>query len=657
MEFDGIEFSLSETFIDKYKKRVVNWGPLGQFVYFRTYSRPLPNGKNEAWWQTVKRVVEGCFLLQKRHCKLISTPWNERQAKKSAQEMFKLIFDFKFLPPGRGLWAMGTEFLFKKGSAALNNCAFVTTENLSNDFSAPFVWLMDMSMFGVGVGFDTLGAEDVLFLKEPRVLKSETHTVEDSREGWVEVFKRILDSYTRKDTLPGFFDLSKIRPAGTPILGFGGICPGSQPLQTLIEKTTNLLDHYVSKEKPVDSALIVDLMNIAGEAVVSGGIRRSSEIALGKFDDSEFLELKSPVNIQDNTKARWASNNSIVCSVGQDYSKVAELSAINGEPGYLWLDNARVYGRMVDGINNSDSRAQGVNPCGEQVLESKELCCLVETFPSRHESLEDYKNTLKYAYLYGKSVTLLPTHCERTNAVMFRNRRIGLSQTGVVENINKIGFRNHINWCDEGYKTVREWDNIYSDWLCIPRSIKVTTVKPSGTVSLLPGVTPGVHYPHSEYYIRRVRVNKSSNIWQIMQEAGYKVEPDLYETKNTMIIEFPVHEPNFKIRKDQVSMWQQLELAAQMQAHWSDNSVSVTVTIQPNEVKDLASALSMYESRLKSVSFLPLNPSSVYKQAPYEEITEEYYKEITSKLKSYNLNTTNLEKTEEKFCNNDTCSL
>ncbi|MDX1410156.1 MAG: hypothetical protein R3330_18530, partial [Saprospiraceae bacterium] len=277
-----------------------------------------------------------------------------------------------------------------------------------------------------------------------------------------------------------------------------------------------------------------------------------------------------------------------------------------------------------------------------------------ETFPSRHDTLEEYERTLKYAYLYAKTVTLISTHDPRTNAVMFRNRRIGLSQSGIIEQINKIGFREHIEWCDLGYKTVKEWDQVYSDWLCIPRSRKVTTIKPSGTVSLLPGVTPGIHFPHSEYYIRRVRINKNSELVKIMKEAGYYVTPDAYEKDHTMVVEFPVHEPHFDRRKDEVSIWEQFELAAALQAKWSDNQVSITITVRPEDERDLPKALSMYEKRLKAVSFLPLRGDKVYQQAPYEAISQERYMEMASKIKKVRYDVTE-DRVEDKFCDGDVC--
>jgi len=658
VQFEGIEFSLKERFLDGYKRKRVNWGPLGSFVFNRTYARQLDDGSNERWWQTVRRVVEGCYLIQKRHCRGWSLPWDERQAQKSAQAMYDAIFAFKFLPPGRGLWAMGTEFMFRHGGTCLNNCGFVSTEDLAHDFSGPFTWLAEMSMLGVGVGFDCEGAfgKEIL-LRAPRVAAGENYVIEDSRQGWVAAFRRVLDAFVLKDTLPESFDYSAIRPAGSPIKGFGGVAPGPAPLQKLIERTRLILEEYVKEDKPVDSRLIVDLMNFAGAAVVAGGVRRSAEIAVGRPDDREYVALKTPETVDDERWARWASNNSVFARVGMDYSELAQKSAEFGEPGFIWLENSRAFGRMADGATNADKRVKGTNPCGEQTLESFETCCLVETFPSLHTSLDEYKQTLKYAYLYAKSVTLMATHDPRTNAVMFRNRRIGLSQTGIVESINRVGLREHLRWCDEGYKEVRRWDDVYSDWLCIPRSIKVTTVKPSGTVSLLPGVTPGIHFPHSEHYIRRIRVSKNSDVWEHYQKAGYVVVDDIY-ADNTKVIEFLVKENNFTRGKDDVSIWEQLALAAALQRHWSDNAVSITVTVPQHEAEDLVRALPIYESQLKSVSFLPLRLDNVYGLAPYEAISADEYRARTAKLKNINFDAIeDIDKREERFCDGEVCTI
>ncbi|KKL16879.1 hypothetical protein LCGC14_2491140 [marine sediment metagenome] len=233
MDYKDVSFSLKDTFVQKYKWRQPQWGPLGYFTYKRTYARPLSANKTEEFWQTLKRVVEGCFVIQKQHCHHYYLPWNERRSQRSAQEMFKRMWEFKFLPPGRGLWAMGSDFAFKKGGACLNNCGFVSTKDIGSSLSTPFIWLMDMSLLGVGVGFDTKGAfqDREVFLREPRPTK-DTHVVEDSREGWVAVFKRILDAYDGKDSMPEFFDYSDIRPEGQSSKALGVLLPGLHLLKS-----------------------------------------------------------------------------------------------------------------------------------------------------------------------------------------------------------------------------------------------------------------------------------------------------------------------------------------------------------------------------------------------------------------------------------------
>jgi adenosylcobalamin-dependent ribonucleoside-triphosphate reductase len=297
----------------------------------------------------------------------------------------------------------------------------------------------------------------------------------------------------------------------------------------------------------------------------------------------------------------------------------------------------------------------GVNPCGEIGLPDRATCNLVETFPSRHESFDDFKRTLKYAYLYGKSVTLIPTHCERTNQVIMRQRRIGLSQSGIVEAIKKLGMAVYLKWCDRGYDYLGTLDTEYSNWLCIPRSVKMTTVKPSGSLSLLPGVTPGIHYPHSEYYIRRIRIDSTSPLVKILEKAGYILETSVCGD-NTLIASIPVKSENFIEGKEQISMWKQLELGAKLQYYWSDNSVSQTVTVRPDELSQISSALEFYEDRLKTVSFLPLKDHK-YVQAPYEEITKETYESLVATLRPLKFKRAQVHDSEEKYCDGEGCLL
>jgi len=646
-------FSLSLNFVEEYQGRQPEWGPLGYFTYKRTYARPTEGGRTEEWDETCKRVVEGVYNLQKIHCRTYLLPWNEPKAQKSAQEMFRRMWDFKWLPPGRGLWMMGTDLVYEKGSAALNNCAFASTQAIDVDFAAPFCFLMDMSMLGVGVGGDTRGKGKVR-IQTPRYT-DETYVVGDSREGWVDLIHTVLNSFVGRGSYPTNIDYSEVRPRGTPINGFGGVASGSQPMIDLVENLTNLLTPKDGKSSKISSAQIVDIFNYIGKCVVAGGIRRTAEIMFGEPDDEEFITLKQDKEaLMDR---RWASNNSVFGTVGMDYTEIAKSIAVNGEPGIIWLDNMRRFSRMGKPADNKDMRVMGSNPCSEQSLESFELCCLVETFPANHTSFEDYKRTLKFAYLYAKTVTLVPTHDVRTNAVTQRNRRIGCSQSGIIQAMNKLGRREYLRWCDNGYDYIKDLDTLYSEWLCVGLSKKMTSVKPSGTVSLLTGSTPGIHYPHSEHYIRRIRVQNTSPLVAACEKAGYEVEADAY-SDDTSVVSFPVREEHFVQGKDDVTMWQQFANAVDLQRHWADNQVSITVTFRQDEVKDIKPCLEIYEADLKSISMLPLNDHG-YVQAPYETITGDQYWQMMDKISPLNLASTETHdvSAEDKFCDGGTCTL
>ena len=644
-------FRLSDTFVEPYKDATVPWGPLGYVTFKRTYARRLNEFEEgaegtEEWWQTCRRVVEGMFNMQKEHVIMLGLEWNDAKAQATAKDAYDRLFTLKWTPPGRGLWMMGTKFVEERTAAGLFNCAFRSTRDLGTKGGYLFAWMMDALMVGVGVGFDTEG-EGSITIKEPEYT-NDIHIIDDSREGWVNSVHILLDGFFFGKGVPKL-DYTAIRPEGALIKGFGGTSSGFKPLKELHDNLTDLFSTKIGED--ITSVDIVDVENLIGRCVVAGNVRRSAALAMGNHKDMHYLQMKN-----DQEKLyhhRWGSNNSMVAEVGMDYSWAAKQCQKNGEPGTIWLNNARTRGRFKDGPRDDDLHVMGFNPCVEQQLEDAELCCLVETFPAKHDDLEDYLKTLKIAYLYGKTITLSNTHWPETNAKMLKNRRIGLSQSGVVQAFNKFGRRTLYQWCDDAYDYIKELDDEYSNWLCIPRSVRMTSIKPSGTVSLLNGSTPGIHFSEDEYYIRRIRFSKDSEMLPSLDKAGYRMEEDEY-SPNTMVVEFPVHEPYFVKSKRDVSMWEQLEIAAQYQYYWADNSVSVTVTFLPGEADQIKSALEMYETRLKAVSFLRYEATG-YKQAPYEAITQkEYEKRIKSVTPLQRIKDT-AGGEGEKFCTNDTC--
>jgi adenosylcobalamin-dependent ribonucleoside-triphosphate reductase len=648
----NMDFKLSENFLSLYKDKEPNWGPMGEFVYLRTYSRRIEDeNRNERWWETVRRVIEGTYSIQKEHCTALRLVWDTSKAHRSAEKMYDKIFNFKFLPPGRGLWMMGTDFVKNKGSAALVNCSFISSEDIDVRGSFIYTWIMDALMLGVGAGLDTKGAGKIL-VKEPK--KDGVFVIEDCRESWVESLGILLDAFFHGKRLPTF-DYSKIRPYGTPIKGFGGTASGPEPLKKMHENLVELLSSRIGQR--LSSVDLVDIENIISVCVIAGNVRRSAAVCIGNAEDKEYVTMKDfnlhPKELQDH---RWSSNNSVFAKVGEtDYSQFVDSLALNGEPGIVWLENMQKYSRTISLPDWKDYDAKGPNACGEITLCSTEICNLCETFPSLHDSYAEYKETLKYAYLYAKTVTLVPTHWPETNAIILKNRRIGLSQSGIIDAFVKHGRRTMLQWSNDGYSYVEELDKIYSDWLCIPRSRKMTTVKPSGTVSILPGVSPGIHYPHAQYYIRRVRLAKDSPLVSIMIRAGYHVEDDVTST-DTKVVSFPIYEPLFDKKKADVSMWEQIKNVVDYQRFWADNNVSVTITFKPEEKNDIVRVLECYEDSLKTISFLPIKNHG-YKQAPYEEIDKTTYETMLSKISKVDFSGLNTIPIGSKMCDGDSCTL
>jgi len=540
--------------------------------------------------------------------------------------------------------------------AALNNCAFVSTKTIKEDYSKPFCFLMDASMLGVGVGFDTKGAGEIIVKGIDIKRDEQNFQIPDTREGWVESLQLLLESYFHGQG-EVVFDYSLIRLAGEPIKGFGGVSSGPEPLEEVHESIRQVLEGNTGQ--PITITTIVDIMNLIGKCVVAGNVRRTAEIVFGDADSEEYLDLKNYKVNPHRDQYGWTSNNSIFAELGMDYTEVSKRIVDNGEPGLAWLDNMRHYSRMKNGGDNKDHRVMGGNPCLEQSLESYELCCLVETFPDNHDDLEDYKRTLKYAYLYAKTVTLGRTHWSDTNRVMLRNRRIGCSVSGVAQFITNRGLNEFRDWLEGGYDTIQEWDKMYSDWFAIPRSIKTTSVKPSGTVSLLAGATPGLHYPESRFYTRRIRLSINSELVEPLKKAGYKIEPAFGSEDSTLVAEVPVDVGEGIRTAAELSIWEQFSLAAFLQRHWADNQVSCTVTFDPEtEGKEIPFVLNYFQYHLKGISLLPRHDYGAYPQMPYEAIEEKEYNKQVKKLGKLTFGVIKNEEAEvDKFCNNDSCEI
>jgi ribonucleoside-triphosphate reductase len=549
-------------------------------------------------------------------------------------------------------------------------------------------------MLGVGMGFDVKGAGKVRIRADVRV-GPDVHRVADSREGWYEALRVVLNAYVGRGTLPTF-DFTGVRPAGSRITTFGGEASGPEPLSRMLHSVSALL--RARGGKYITSGDITDVMNMVGVCVVSGNVRRSAEIALGSPDDAEFVALKDPaslnaltarvatvrdtrgtfdaetntlleqeyeelqaeINVHPLVTHRWASNNTVLCGLGQRYDALARMTIENGEPGYGWPEVFRGWGRLCDPPTHADEKAEGFNPCGEQTLWDGELCCLVETFPTNHLDangrfdLADFQRTCQFAFLYAKVVTCIPTHRPKTNAVMSRNRRVGLSMAGVFELYDKIGMSECVRAWDETYRYIRALDRDYSGWMGVPESIKVTSVKPGGTVPLLWGIEGGMKLPMSPHYFRTIRIADTSNLLPRLRAAGYKIEPAEREP-NTVVAYFPVADTRHARFAGAVSLWEQAALFTALQRYWSDNMVSATLMFEPHERADVARVLDVYEGQWKAVSFLPRDDHG-FPQAPYIPSEERTVLGAIEALRPLDLtHLASAHEQDEKWCSGGVC--
>ena len=500
----------------------------GRVVYQRTYARG-----NETWPETVERVVSGVMSVYLDHQPQADRLYLDRQARRLAEAIYRM----EFLPAGRGLWAMGTELVYQRGSAFLYNCAARWVREPCEDFA----WIMDMLMCGCGVGIRIDRLQVVA--RRPRESESQpTFVVPDSRQGWVEALYKLLNAYfpDRHGQYGQLYtyDFSAIRAKGTPLKHFGGTASGPGPLQELLKMTEESLIKYANGEI-TSIRFAADVSNFIGVCVVSGNIRRSSEILLCGVDSphvEEFLNLKNYQLYPERAGYGWLSNNSLVLDQNSDFERylpiIAERIGKEGEPGFINLQNIQKYGRLGE---RSVDKADLCNPCGEICLEHSEVCNLVEVMLPRlitdgRLDVGRYLEVLELAHFYAKTTSLIPTHHRSTNAVVERNRRLGVSLSGITQAVAQTGLTSFISALKRGYRHLQACDVLLSNQLGVNPSIRLTTVKPSGTISQLAGVSPGIHFPIARYFIRRMRESVNTSLAQELIKAGVPYEPSYYRT-------------------------------------------------------------------------------------------------------------------------------
>lgn len=599
---------------------------VGYITYKRTYARRLdetnPNSPTEEFEDTVNRVIAST-----------NNQLNVGFTDDEKARLRKYLMELKGTVAGRFLWQMGTETVERLGLASLQNCAFTVI----NEPVRPFTWAMDMLMLGSGVGYniqrkniDKLPEVNSQFSRPVRVDSNDADfIVPDSREGWVQLLGKTLKAAFLSDKKPTFtYSTVLVRGKGSTIKGFGGTASGPEDLCWGIEKISEVLEKRAGKKlRPIDA---LDVMNIIGAVVVAGNVRRSAQIAIGDPDDVEYL-LAKRWDMGNIPSWRAMSNNSVVCNDIKDLHEYFwDGYEGKGEPyGFINLRLSRKMGRLGD-TNYPDPDVEGYNPCAEQSLAAYETCCLAEVYLPNVTSKEELIDICQLLYRINKHSLSLPCHLDETADIVHKNMRMGIGVTGVLQ-----ATEEQKSWLSPTYEELRAFDKTYSAEHGFPESIKLTTVKPSGTLSLLPGVTPGCHPAYAQYMIRRIRISADHALVNVCREHGYPVEYqqnfDGSEDHSTVVVSFPFAYPEGTVLANQMTAISQLETVKWLQEVWSDNSVSCTVYYRKEELPEIKKYLAKnYKNNHKSLSFL-LHSDHGFKQAPYEEITKEAYDALVSK--------------------------
>jgi ribonucleoside-triphosphate reductase len=587
------------------------WGfnGLGELVYLRTYSRPLSEGeRNETWPETVERVIRGTRDI------------NSRLTSEEEAKLANHIHALRCSVSGRALWQLGTPMVAQFGQDSLLNCYFTKIDSVDD-----LVWLMGRLMVGGGVGFsiERISVFNLPLVRGANVEHLLTNDadfiVPDSRQGWGELLRRAIEAaFEGKDFS---YSTVLVRAAGTPLKTFGGTASGAVALTAGIEDIMAVLNARAGKK--LRTTDVLDIANIIGRVVVAGSARRSAQIAIGDPDDLAFLRAK-----------RWASgsipawransNNTIVANEYEEIPAQFWDNFDGGSEPYGLFNRGltRAQGRL--GERRADNSVIGVNPCAEIGLAHREACNLATVFLPNIRSYEELVEVTQLLYKVQKATALLPHPDPSTQAIVHKNLRLGQSLTGILQ-----ASEEQRSWVSPAYEALRAFDTAWSKEIGVRESVRLTAVQPSGTLSLLPGVTPGIHGAYARHYIRRVRFGANDPLVEVCRERGYPVMYDVgldgREDHSRFVVEFPAQAPEGTPLASEMSAIDQLTWVTWAQRNWADNMVSVTVTYKDEELPAIREWLAEhYDREIKSVSFLRYSEHG-FKLAPYEPIDEAEY--------------------------------
>jgi len=593
--------------------------PYSEFIYYRSYSRWIPSeNRRETWIETVDRYVN--FMRQNLADKLTEQEYTDIR---------NAILNQEVMPSMRLFWSAGEAA--SKTNTTVFNCSFTTVSSIRD-----FCDILYILMCGCGVGFSV---EQQHIHKLPQIEwqkngEVQTHVVDDSKEGWANAFEVGLKCWFSGEDVE--FDFSQVRPNGTRLKTMGGKASGPAPLKSLFSFTRSKI---LSKQgRRLSSLDVHDIVCKIGEIVVTGGVRRSALLSLSDLDDQEMRVAKSG-QFYLTASHRSFANNSVAYNYKPSTTEfmdewIALAKSGTGERGIFNRGSLqkqmpqRRWKGFKKGLYSS-----GVNPCGEIILKSKEMCNLSEVVAKPDDTFDSLLYKIRLATIVGTYQSTL-TDFKYISPEWKKNcdeeRLLGVSITGQFD----CAVLRDAEVLKNLRETAIEVNKEYAKRFGINESVAITAIKPSGSVSSLVDASSGMHPRYAKYYIRRVRIASTDSLLKMLQDQGFPVFPDVGqnpETCTTYVLEFPMKAPEGSVTRNDLTAIQQLEYWKMLKVNYTEHNPSVTILVSSNEWIEVANWVYNNWDIIGGVSFLPREEHN-YILAPYEEITEEKYNEMLQTL-------------------------
>jgi ribonucleoside-diphosphate reductase alpha chain len=586
-----------------------------KFIHKSRYARYIDDqGRRESWEETVIRLIS--YLKTKTDGKIDDATYKQLQ---------DAITNLEVMPSMRLLMTAGEAC--ERDNISAYNCSYLAINN-KRAFSEALYILMN----GTGVGFSCERQEIDKLPPLPASFKEvdDVISVADSKLGWAKAFKKLLSSLWEGD-IPKV-DYSKVRPSGARLKTFGGRASGPDPLRKLFDFTVNTCK--IAAGRKLNSLEVHDIMCMIGEIVVVGGVRRSALISLSNLTDKRMRDAKSGAWYND-FPYRGLANNSVAYTERPDSETFMEewLALVKSKSGERGIFN-RVASQSQAGKwgRRDQTLSYGTNPCSEIILRDKQFCNLTEVVVRGNDTESTLANKVSLATILGtiqSTLTSFQFLSEEWKKNTEEERLLGVSLTGIMD--CKVTNNPDPSMLERLRDAARKTNEELSKKLGVPASASITCVKPSGTVSQLVDSASGIHARHNAFYIRRVRIDKKDPVYSFLKEKGFPVEDEVFRPDSTAVFSFPIKAPKGAITRNDMTALEQLDLWLVYQRHWCEHKPSVTITVTDNEWPEVGAWVWKYFDEVSGISFLP-HSNHTYQQAPYEDITEEQYKELASKM-------------------------